>query len=75
MLIAETSDVTCSIRVSSLPPNISEELINDFFENTKRSGGGDVENVSYDETKKTAIITFQDPKGYFQYFDLTMRTI
>lgn len=66
MLIAETSDVTCSIRVSSLPPNISEELINDFFENTKRSGGGDVENVSYDETKKTAIITFQDPKGYFQ---------
>lgn len=57
----ETPDVTCSIRVSSLPPNISDELINDFFENTKRSGGGDVECVAYDETKKTAIITFQDP--------------
>lgn len=57
----ETSDVTCSIKVSSLPPNISEELINDFFENTKRSGGGDVECVAYDETKKIAIITFQDP--------------
>uniref|UniRef100_K1RBT7 N-myc-interactor n=1 Tax=Magallana gigas TaxID=29159 RepID=K1RBT7_MAGGI len=57
----KTSDVTCSIRVSSLPPNISEELINDFFENTKRSGGGEVECVAHDETKKTAIITFQDP--------------
>lgn len=69
LIIAETPDVTCSIRVSSLPPNISDELINDFFENTKRSGGGDVECVAYDETKKTAIITFQDPSGYFQYFD------
>lgn len=68
MIIAETPDVTCSIRVSSLPPNISDELINDFFENTKRKGG-DVECVAYDETKKTAIITFQDPSGYFQYFD------
>lgn len=63
LIIAETPDVTCSIRVSSLPSNISEELINDFFENTKRSGGGEVECVAHDETKKTAIITFQDPSG------------
>lgn len=73
MLIAgETSDVTCSIQVSSLPPNISEELIADFFENSKRSGGGDVEYVAYDETNKTAIITFQNPTGYFQYFVLIL---
>lgn len=73
MLIAgETSDVTCSIQVSSLPSNISEELIADFFENSKRSGGGDVEYVAYDETNKTAIITFQNPTGYFQYFVLIL---
>lgn len=73
MLIAgETSDVTCSIQVSSLPSNISEELIADFFENSKRSGGGDVEYVAYDETNKSAIITFQNPTGYFQYFVLIL---
>lgn len=70
MFIAEErSEVNRMIRVSSLPPNITEELICDFFENVKRSGGGDVEDVSYDEANNTAIITFQDPSGYFQYFD------
>lgn len=69
MLITdEMSDVTSSIEVFLLPPNVSEDFITDFFENSKRSGGGDVEDVSYDEKTNTAIITFQDPAGYFQYF-------
>lgn len=70
MLITDkTSDVTSCIKVSWLPPDIAEEFITDFFENSKRSGGGDVQDVAYDEKNNTAIITFQDPAGYFQYFD------
>lgn len=70
MLITDkTSDVTNSIEVSLLPPDVSEDFITDFFENSKRSGGGDVEDVAYDENTNTAIIKFQDPAGYFQYFD------
>lgn len=55
-----------------MPPNISEELINDFFENSGRSGGGDVKSVAYDEANNTAIITFQDPDGHLKCFDLIM---
>nr|XP_034317327.1 protein mono-ADP-ribosyltransferase PARP14 isoform X2 [Crassostrea gigas] len=57
----ETSDVISSIEVSSLPPNVTEDFITNFFENSKRSGGGEVEDVSYDEKTNTVIITFQDP--------------
>lgn len=58
MFIVEIFDVICSIRVFLLFLNILEELINDFFENIKWSGGGDVENVFYDEIKKIVIIIF-----------------
>lgn len=76
MLITDkTSDVTSCIKVSWLPPDIAEEFITDFFENSKRSGGGDVEDVAYDEKTNTAIITFQDPAGYFQYFDFYSDTV
>lgn len=64
----ETSDVISSIEVSSLPPNVTEDFITNFFENSKRSGGGEVEDVSYDEKTNTVIITFQDPAGYFLMF-------
>lgn len=69
MLITDnkTSDVTSCIKVSWLPPDIAEEFITDFFENSKRTGGGDVEIVSYNKRTNTAIITFEDPAGYFQY--------
>lgn len=63
----QTSDVTCCIKVSSLPPKSNKEIITDFFENSKRTGGGDVEIVSYNKRTNTAIITFEDPAGYFQY--------
>lgn len=61
----ETSDVFSSIEVSSLPIDITDDFITDFFENSRRSGGGEVEDVSYDEKTNTAIITFKDPAGYF----------
>lgn len=72
LITEETSDVNSSIEVSLLPPNITEDFITDFFENSRRSGGGDVEDVAYDEKTNTAIITFKDPAGYFQYFDLVI---
>lgn len=73
MLITEqTYDVNSSIKVSWLPQDITEDFMTDFFENSKRSGGGDVENVCYDEKTNTAIVTFQDPAGYFEYFDAVM---
>lgn len=58
MIIVEIFDVICSIRVFFLFLNILEELINDFFENIKWSGGGEVECVVYDEIKKIVIIIF-----------------
>lgn len=72
LITEQTSDVPSSIKVSWLPQDVTEHFITDFFENSRRSGGGDVENVCYDEKTNTAIITFQDPDGYFEYFDSVM---
>ncbi|XP_061194415.1 protein mono-ADP-ribosyltransferase PARP14-like isoform X2 [Saccostrea echinata] len=60
--VQETPPPACdSIQVSRLPRDITEEFISDFFENEKRSGGGYVANVDYDEKKNTAIVKFEDP--------------
>ena len=51
------------IKVTKLPPETTEENITLFFENTRRSGGGDVENVDLDLDNGTAIVTFAEEDG------------
>lgn len=51
------------LKVTKLPPNTTVEFLENFFENTRRFGGGGVENVEYDEDTRTAIITFQEDEG------------
>lgn len=57
-IVEERLEVNRMIRVFFLLLNIIEELICDFFENVKRSGGGDVEDVFYDEVNNIVIIIF-----------------
>ena len=53
---------TCTIEVRGIPSDASEDIVRMFFENRKRSGGGEVKNVSLDK-KGTAVITFYDAEG------------
>ncbi|XP_062586805.1 uncharacterized protein LOC134248412, partial [Saccostrea cucullata] len=57
----QTSDAYDSIKICNLPGSITDDSISDYFENVKRSGGGPVSKVIYDEERKTAFVTFEDP--------------
>ncbi|XP_062600984.1 protein mono-ADP-ribosyltransferase PARP14-like [Saccostrea cucullata] len=58
----ESLDQKRKIKVTKLPIGILEEQISLFFENNKKSGGGDVDKVDFDESANTAIIWFEDAK-------------
>ena len=59
---------TCTIEVQGIPSEASEEVIRLFFENKKRSGGGEVKNVSLDKEEGTAVITFYNADGMFNIY-------
>ena len=49
-----------AIRVQGICKDTSEELLQLFFENRRKSGGGDLENVDYHNEEGIAVITFKD---------------
>lgn len=51
------------LRVTKLPPTTTQDSLRFFFENTRKSGGGDVEDVEYDKDTASAIITFEEDEG------------
>ena len=57
------ADILPIIKVSNIPQGASEDLLTNFFENKRRSGGDDIDEIDYDEGARTAIITFKDPEG------------
>ncbi|CAC5423122.1 unnamed protein product [Mytilus coruscus] len=58
----DTIDTAMSkmLEVSNIPSDATEDALIFFFENKKRSGGGDVKNIDYNKEKHTAIVTFKD---------------
>ena len=54
---------TAMIKVTNIPPNTSQDALEFFFENRRRSGGGPIEELEYDPDTKSAVITFEDPEG------------
>lgn len=52
-----------AIKISNIPPETTEKELVLFFENRKRSGGDDVENVNYDRSTQTAFIWFKEEDG------------
>ena len=56
-------DVSNTIEVSGIPETTSEEFLRMYFENKKRSGGGDIKTMTYDKQEGVATITFSDSSG------------
>ena len=52
-----------TIQVAGLPANTNEEWIWLYFENKRRSGGGEVENVDFRRDAGVAFVTFKDADG------------
>lgn len=53
------------LKVTKLPSDTTEDGLRFFFESTRKFGGGDVQDVEYDEDTRTAIVTFEEDEGKF----------
>ena len=51
-----------TIIVSDIPSSTSEDAVTFYFENSRRSGGGDVSEIHYKDSGE-AVITFSEVKG------------
>jgi hypothetical protein len=68
LIIAESVDKQQSvkmIKVTNIPPGTSSDSITFFFENKRKSGGGDIGDLDYEEESQTAIITFEEEEGWY----------
>ncbi|XP_070210414.1 protein mono-ADP-ribosyltransferase PARP14-like isoform X2 [Littorina saxatilis] len=62
-LTVDSIPVSCTVLVNGLPVNqhVSEDTLTNYFENTKRSGGGDVWGVEMFINEQYALVTFDKP--------------
>ena len=51
------------IAVSGFKPSTDEEMLTMYFENTRKSGGGDIKEIDVNADKQQATITFVDDSG------------
>ena len=51
-----------TIKVTGLPPDVDDEMLELKFEN-KRVGGGPIETLNYEQGSGTAYITFKESEG------------
>lgn len=51
---------------------MSEEALKFYFENTRRSGGGDVKEIKVLPGKNAVQITFEEPEGipFISFYDI-----
>ena len=59
-----------TIEVAGISLKTTEDSIRNFFENTRRSGGGDIENIELYAGKGVAVVTFLSAES--KYFGLNL---
>ena len=60
---AEEFEEGITIIISDILPSTTEDAVSNYFENARRSGGGDVHKMEYSCDKGEAVITFLEVKG------------
>jgi len=55
------------VEISEIPPYMTRHKLISFLENKKRSGGGIIADIQYDELNRTALVAFEDQKGKKMY--------
>ena len=54
-----------TIELNGLAPTTTKDSIRNFFENTRRSGGGDIDSVEFNPKEGFAVITFMSAESEF----------
>lgn len=61
---------TDSVRIEGLHPNINEDLLDLYFSNNIRSGGGEIAEIHIKAFEGVAVLRFHDPEGMeLQFFN------
>ena len=63
MYVSRHDSAGATVEVSSIPSSVRQDTLVMLFENTKRSGGGDVQSIDYVAGSGRARITFKDSAG------------
>ena len=53
----------CTVKVTGISPDTTENILRMFFENKKQSGGGDIAAIMHRQREGTALITFTEQDG------------
>lgn len=61
----EDMEESRTIELNGLAPTTTEDSIRNFFENTRRSGGGDIHSVEFNPKDGFAVITFMSAESEF----------
>ena len=62
-LTEDLRDQECAVRVSGLEASLSRDFVECYFENERRSGGGEIEDKFYMPSTGVVVITFKSPQG------------
>ena len=60
---SDTEALSCAVEVRDLAPDATQEILSMFFQNRKRSGGDQIEDMFYCVDERRAVITFSSPEG------------
>ena len=61
--VLDTEALSCAIELRDIAPNMTEEILSMFFQNRKRSGGDEIEDMFFSVEEHRAVITFANPEG------------
>ena len=61
----EDMEESRTIELNGLAPTTTEDSIRNFFENTRRSGGGDIDSLEFSPEEGFAVITFMSAESEF----------
>jgi len=59
----DVSPIPTTVEVSGIPESTSEDYLKMYFESERRSGGGEVVHLQYNQTQRTAVVTFLNQTG------------
>ena len=64
-LLDNAENTSKTIQITGLTAQSTEDSIRNYFENERRSGGGEVEAVTFRPEENVALVTFKDVEGEF----------
>ena len=64
-LLNNAENTSKTIQITGLTAQSTEDSIRNYFENERRSGGGEVEAVTFRPKENMALVTFKDVEGEF----------